>query len=112
MVNRATCPVCNSYSSSILYDIQNGDDCRVCGCPNQLLEEYQEILNRKEVYENNVISNEILQENEKLIKENFFLKTKIMKLVEIFGYEFDSHIIVSLQKALKIIHETEIDNDR
>lgn len=105
MGNRATCPVCGSYSSSILSDTQNGDNCRACGCPNQLLEEYQEILHRKEMYKNNVITNEIFEENEKLIKENFYLKTKISKLVEIFVYEFDCPIIGSMQKALKIIHE-------
>lgn len=107
MGNRATCPVCGSHTSSVLSDLQNGDKCRFCGCSNNLLINYQEILKRKEIYKENKISNNLLEENEKLIKENSYLKTKIDKITEILGYEFDSAIISSLQKVVKIIHEDE-----
>ncbi len=107
MGDRATCPVCGSYSSTVLYDLRNGDKCRFCGCSNNLLEDYQEILNRKDIYKKNEISNNLLEENQRLIKENCYLKNKINKVTEILGYEFDSSIISSLQKVVKIIHEDE-----
>lgn len=109
MGNRATCPVCGSYSSSILSDINKGDSCSICGCPNELLIEYQEILERKEKYENNSNVMVIIQENEKLIKENYLLKTKIQKIINILGYEFDSPIIDSFQAILKILHSKDLD---
>lgn len=104
---RATCPVCNSYSSDILADIENGRDCRVCGCPNDLLGEYQEILERKDTYKNIAISKEILEENDRLTQENFWLKTKLKKLIEILGYEFDSPILDKIKEAIKIINEND-----
>ncbi len=107
MGNRATCPVCSSNTSSILADINNGNNCRVCDCSNELLVEYQEILSRKEIYQKNLINNNLLEENDKLIRENFILKSKIEKLVEIFGYEFDSPLINSIMEAIKFIHENQ-----
>jgi len=105
MGERASCPVCGSCSSNVLNDIQSGFNCRICGCLNELLQQYQYILNKKEDYIDKKISKHILDENDKLIKENMFLKTKLSKLIEIVGYEFDSPIINTFTQILKIIHE-------
>ena len=105
MGNRATCPVCGSYSSSVLFDIDNGKDCRECGCSNQHLFEYQEIEEKKEVYKKSKISKELIEQNERLLNENYSLKTKLKKIIEILGYDFDSRILEDLTKVLKILHD-------
>lgn len=104
MGNRATCPVCEAYSSDVLSDIENGKDCRNCECPNGYLVEYQEIIERQEIYKKNKCSEYLLEQNQILVKENFILKTKIEKLIKIFGYDFDCPLIDSIQQVLKIIH--------
>ena len=67
MGNRATCPVCNSYSSSVLADIENGHNCRTCGCPNDFLEEYQLFIERKESFIRKNVSKGLVNENDDLI---------------------------------------------
>lgn len=99
------CPICNSYSSDTYADIENGDDCRRCGAKNELLSSFQEILQRKEIYSKKNICNQLLEENEKINRELFFLKTKISKLTDILGYEFSSPILESLKNCLNILHE-------
>lgn len=110
MGNRGTCPVCGSYSSSVLHDIESGSACSVCGCPNQFLRDYQDVLDTKETYAENRISKKLLEENDILIRENIILKTKIEKLIGIFGYEYDNEIISTMQKALKILHRGVLDD--
>lgn len=112
MGERATCPVCQSYSSNVLHDIQNGDSCRNCGCPNELIKEYQIILERKEVFEKISINTQIIQENEKLIIENMALKTKIKKLTDVLGYTWDSNLLNIITQTLNILHDEEHDNTR
>jgi hypothetical protein len=107
MGNRATCPVCGFHSSDVLNDIENGKDCRICGLKNNLLGEYQDILTRKELYKKNLISQELIEENDALIKENFKLKSKNEKLVHIFGDEFDCPIMDIIKNVLHIIHDKE-----
>lgn len=105
MGNRATCPICNSYSSDTYADIENGNDCRICEAKNELLSSFQEILERKEIYNKKNICNELLEENEKLNKEVILLKTKISKLIDVLGYEFSSPVLELIKNCLNILHE-------
>lgn len=105
MGERATCPVCQSYSSTILHDLNSRNKCSICGCPNEFLREYQEILEIRETYSSNKISKKIIDDNDRLIKENYVLKTKISKLIEIFGYEFESPIRSAIESAISILHQ-------
>lgn len=105
MGERATCPVCGSYSSNVLNDLENRDPCRNCGCPANLLNEYQAILIRKEIFFNEKISHDLVEENEKLIIENMKLKTKIKKMQEILGWDFDSELLDSIKSLIQIVHD-------
>ncbi len=107
MGERAECPVCGAYSSDILNDIRNGNNCRRCECPHDLLKEYQDVLERKDLYKKNKISNEIIEENDRLIKENAKFKTKLEKMEKILGYSFDSPLLDSIKNILKILHDEE-----
>ncbi len=105
MGNKATCPVCGSRSSTVLYDIQMGKNCTTCECPHKYLSQYQDILENQEMYKEKKYCKELLTQNENLIKENFILKTKIDKLIHILGYDFDCPIIDAISNALRIIHD-------
>jgi hypothetical protein len=105
MDERATCQVCNSYSSSVLADINHGRSCRNCDCPCELLDQYQGILLRKETYLDKKISSEILKENEDLLIENMKLKTKISKMQNILGWGFDSKLRDSITDLINIVNE-------
>ena len=105
MGERATCPVCQSHSSNILHAISNGNDCPYCGCKYDYLVEYQSVEILREQYKSKKISQEIIDQNEMLIRENYKLKTKISNLISIFGYDFDSPIRDSIEKTIKILHE-------
>lgn len=105
MGERATCPVCGSHSSSVLYNINQGHDCESCGCPNILLKQHQDFLEEIDILKNKKIKEDILIRLQEYEKENNNLKTKINKLINILGYDFDSQILDSLKECIKIIHE-------
>jgi len=105
MGERSTCPVCGSHSSNVWYDVQNRDPCRNCGCPANLLEEYQCILERKQIFSTQKVSTELVEENEKLIIENMKLKTNIKKMQKILGWDFDSQLLESIKSLIQIVHD-------
>lgn len=105
MGNRADCPVCGSHSSNVLYDIQQGHDCSICGCKHSFLVEYQEILLQKENFTQNKQNKILIEQHENLTQENFKLRNKLEKLRDIFGYEFQSEFMDSIKKTIEILDE-------
>src|ERR1700761_9466131 len=106
MAEKATCPVCKSHSSAVLADIENGKDCRKCGCSNEHLILWQEVLEKSEIYHRNKIHEEIYEENMQLKKQVIFLKTKFEKLKDILGDTFQSEIKDKIDEVLWILTDT------
>lgn len=105
MGDRAECPVCLSYSSSILYAINHGDKCPTCGCDYEFLVEYQKILEDRESYSKRKLSQVLIEDNARLVHENFKLRSKMSRLVDILGYDYENPIRRALDGIIKIIHE-------
>ncbi len=105
MGNRAECPSCKAYSSNVYADLSYGDDCRSCGCPNNLLVKWEEMQPTLEKLAQSKCDKDLLnkvKEQEETIAK---LTTKITKLESIFCW---TDVLDPLLKAKEIL-ENNID---
>lgn len=100
MGNRAECPVCGAYSSSVWSQIQQGKGCPDCEASYEILRKYQSL--QEDIYklQETRFNRESIKEIERTKKENIVLKgvseAALNALVE-------SNAVSSLMKAITIL---------
>lgn len=71
------CLVCDSYTSSIGYAWAEGNPCPVCGASKDDSLALERIKTIKNAYKAKNADNELINQNEKLLKENTQLKIEL-----------------------------------
>lgn len=103
MGNRAECPVCGAYSSSVWSQIQQGKGCPDCEASYEILRKYQSLQEDIEKLQETRFNREAIKEIEKTKKENIVLRgaseAALNSLVE-------SNAVCALMKAITILRKS------
>ncbi len=100
MGNRAECPSCKAYTSSVYAAINyNRKDCE-CGCPYEVLVKWNDLKPSLETLATTKVDKQLLKMVEDQEIELAQLKSKLKKLEDIFCW---TEVLEPLLKAQKIL---------
>ena len=80
MSDKEHCPVCDSYTSSLYASFQRGEDCPHCGASFKTILKLEDIKLNKEKLKRDKMSEDLIQRNELLEKQNTYLLEELKKI--------------------------------
>lgn len=108
MGNRAECPACKACTSDVYAALNyNSDDCPYCGCPYDLLVQWNQMLPDLEKLKESRAMKNLALDIENLTQENARLKTKLHKLEQLIAWKPIEDLFDPFIQAKKILEDSE-----
>lgn len=110
MGNRAECPVCKSYTSSVYHALNyEMGCCPTCQAPYDILRQWNSLKEELEALQEKRVEKDLIQQIKDVHEENAVLKTKLSRLENLLGY--DNTIVKPILEAIKILNNQEDEDD-